>query len=928
MPEHLRHDAGDEPPIDWPDVFLAECRALDPSFEIPNVAQPTVADLNQTVFARGHAALCLSGGGIRSASFAVGVIQALTGRGVIGKFHYLSTVSGGGFAGAWLTSWLHRATPRGPDPASGTPAEVAELVAARGGFNQMEQQIRTPDAVEPWPLTRLRQYTRYLSPQAGLFSADAWSLISTMLRNLVLNWMVLVPLLAAAILVPRLHYSLIHLSERPLLQTASWSWWSPEGAVLALAAVAYFASVAFFVGDLPSYGNRRWSQYRFLLLCLLPLCGGTLALTYFWALNEVPITGWKVPVVTGLSHAMAWVVIGIVAGNRHYRPRTWLAAAASGTIPGFGLWLLTDLFPNGADLHQMYIAVAFPAVLLFILMAVVAFIGFAGTDINGADLEWWSRFGGWVLIVVALWLAVCAIVLGGPWVVRQVPAWMHATRTLGVVTPALGALGAWLARPMAERSEPSMVRRVGLLLAAPAFAVLLLIGVAVFDDRMVRALARAGDPNGFAAAEQSWRICEPSEEEQSRSNQCHPADAGAIETFSLFGVLLAAGLAMSRFVPANKFSLHGMYRQRVTRAFLGASRFTRTPNPFTGFDEKDDVELSEFRAQRPFHVVNTTLNRKDNHFLGQQERHAESFTLTPLHAGNKSLGYRPVHAYGYDAVQKQAMTLGTAITISGAAASPAMGSYSTPSLAFLLTLLNARMGVWLGNPGPKGRTTWRRSDPTAGVGPIIREMLGLTTEENPYVYLSDGGHFDNLGLWEMVLRRCKFIVVVDAGADAEYCFSDFAKAIRQVRIDHGVRIEMDSLTIDQAHQGQGNTHFVTGRIHYEDVDGAGAVGTLLYVKPAISGHDEPIDVINYWKAHPTFPNESTANQWFSEAQFESYRMLGQQSIKAAFGDRAIGDLGALCEAIQADAASRARGSVVVPAADGAGLLRGAWQPSA
>ena len=326
--------------------------------------------------------------------------------------------------------------------------------------------------------------------------------------------------------------------------------------------------------------------------------------------------------------------------------------------------------------------------------------------------------------------------------------------------------------------------------------------------------------------------------------------------------------------------------------------------------------------------MNTTLNRKDNQNLGQQERKAESFTLTPLHAGCRSLGYRPVEAYGYDAVQKQAMTLGTAITISGAAASPAMGSYSTPALAFLLTLLNARMGVWLGNPGPQGRTTWRHSDPTAGVGPIFREMLGLTTEENPYIYLSDGGHFDNLGLWEMVLRRCKYIVVVDAGSDGDYTFADFATAIRQVRIDHGVRIEMEPYSIDRAHEGQGNPHFVTGKIHYEDVDGAGAVGTLLYVKPAISGRDEPIDVINYWKAHPAFPHESTSNQWFSEAQFESYRMLGLQSIKAACGGYPTDDVGTLCEAIQADTAARARGSAIVPAADTAGLLRGTWHPSA
>ena len=80
--------------------------------------------------------------------------------------------------------------------------------------------------------------------------------------------------------------------------------------------------------------------------------------------------------------------------------------------------------------------------------------------------------------------------------------------------------------------------------------------------------------------------------------------------------------------------------------------------------------------------------------------------------------------------------------------------------AFLLTLANARLGLWFGNP--QSATTWQRSEPNLGVEPIMRELLGLTTDDNPYVYLSDGGHYENLGLWEMVARRCRFIVVSDA----------------------------------------------------------------------------------------------------------------------------------------------------------------------
>src|SRR5437879_3615750 len=107
-------DPAGDGPTPWADVFLAECRALDPAFPEPPVPSSDgparEAAINRDALARGHAALCLSGGGIRSASFAVGVLQGFARHGLFQRFDYLSTVSGGGFAGAWLTAWLHRAT--------------------------------------------------------------------------------------------------------------------------------------------------------------------------------------------------------------------------------------------------------------------------------------------------------------------------------------------------------------------------------------------------------------------------------------------------------------------------------------------------------------------------------------------------------------------------------------------------------------------------------------------------------------------------------------------------------------------------------------------------------------------------------------------------------------------------------------------------
>jgi hypothetical protein len=152
------------------------------------------------------------------------------------------------------------------------------------------------------------------------------------------------------------------------------------------------------------------------------------------------------------------------------------------------------------------------------------------------------------------------------------------------------------------------------------------------------------------------------------------------------------------------------------------------------------------------------------------------------------------------------------------------------------------------------------------------------------VYLSDGGHFENLGLYEMVARRCHFIVVSDAGCDADYAFADLGNAIRKIRIDLGIPIEFPKgIHIDAAHVRKGNSHGAIGVIRYSVIDGKVEDGVLVYLKATLSG-DEPVDVANYGAAHPDFPHESTANQWFGESQFESYRTLGIHTLDAVAGD--------------------------------------------
>jgi hypothetical protein len=263
--------------------------------------------------------------------------------------------------------------------------------------------------------------------------------------------------------------------------------------------------------------------------------------------------------------------------------------------------------------------------------------------------------------------------------------------------------------------------------------------------------------------------------------------------------------------------------------------------------------------------------------------------------GNRDVGYRPAREYGSDGGdQATGLSLGTALAVSGAAASPAMGMYSSKARAFLLTLANARLGLWFGNPGSE--KNWRTSEPPLGVGPLLRELLGLTTDHNPYVYLSDGGHYENLGLWEMVARRCRYIVVADGGCDPQYTFDDLANAVRRIRLDLGIPVQFSSLDITRAGQGHGNPHAAIGKIRYSVVDGPVEDGTILYLKATLSG-DEPIDVRNFACMDPTFPHDSTGNQFFDEARFESYRLVGFHTVQSLTGGlKSVRDIEGLCDA--------------------------------
>ena len=893
------------PPLAWTDVLEGEYRALYDS-DPADAAGPADADqrlrqLHAGFHQRAPSALCLSGGGIRSATFALGVLQGLAHTGVLGKFDYLSTVSGGGYTGGWLTAWLKR---------EGTPARadvLRELDPARASS--------LASGIEAEPVQHVRRTCRYLAPQGGLLSADMWAVLATMGRNLFLNWLVILPLLAAALLVPRLYYAVVSAIESGLTSGPCLAAGTPSVWLFAAALTAFSTSAGYTVMNFAGLGGS-WTQARFLGWFLAPLVLGSVAATLFWSSYPCDLDlRWALALSAGLP-ALAWLVLGRAGSSRRRAGashggsallarsgvRPVVAALVSGPILGSGAyWFATYPFGfgDGEPLRELYAVMAVPLVLGLVVLTLAIFVGLASSALNDAALEWWSRCSGWIGIAAMIWLVASGLVFymadlmeaGLEALDRTLNLKRHTSATaFTAAVPLLSSLAGLAARASGRGSSPTPAQppTAGLMLqrlALPFVILVLLCSLAWMNLRLLERLEYHRAGNGA--------VCTTA---LAGTGDCHPAGAGVGEVLLYGAGLLMLGLGMSTFVPTNRFSLHGMYRQRLIRTFLGASRRDREPNAFTGFDPGDDLRVHDLRDVRPLHVINATLNAVSATHVGRHERQAESFTFSPLHVGNQSVGYRAAPEYGADGgAPGTGLSLGMALAVSGAAASSAMGIYSSKARAFLLTLANARLGLWFGNPS--SASTWQQSDPPLGVGPLMRELFGLTTDHNPYVYLSDGGHYENLGLWEMVARRCHFIVVSDAGCDPAYSFDDLSNAARRIRLDLGVPVEFPPLTLSRAGQGSTNPHGMIGTIRYDVVDGPGAPnGTILYLKATLSG-DEPVDVWNFAKSDPAFPHDSTSDQFFDEARFESYRTLGFHTVlSVAEGLAPGGGVRELCEA--------------------------------
>lgn len=329
-------------------------------------------------------------------------------------------------------------------------------------------------------------------------------------------------------------------------------------------------------------------------------------------------------------------------------------------------------------------------------------------------------------------------------------------------------------------------------------------------------------------------------------------------------ILLIVGIVfavVAFFINVNLTGLHKLYRDQLSRTFI-----------------KDlDIPLSKLNPKQwaPYHLINTTVNLPSSINRKLRDRRGDFFIFSKYWSGSAAIGYHKTEEW------LPKVELGTVMAISGAAASPQMGAKSKPTLAALLTLLNVRLGYWILND----KKSKKQHHSSPGFLCLLREMSGFCMSENSkWLHLSDGGHIENMGIYELLRRRCKFIVCVDGESDPESTFEGKLTLVRHAQIDFGIRLEpkFDEIRLNpESKFSRSHSHLL--RIHYppKAPDQPSEIGLMLYLKLSLTG-DEAELLKRYRMINPDFPHQSTIDQFYDEEQFEVYRQLGVHVAEGVF----------------------------------------------
>jgi hypothetical protein len=936
--------------------------------------------------------LCFSGGGIRSACVGMGVLQRLAQAGLLRETHYISAISGGGYLLGWLTAWTRRSaslckveaqlgrnTSSGREPVVSPPPAFDRFIEPSPiHYLRKYSSYLTPRVglLSGDTLAMISVYLRNLFLNQLLLAASLVCLtLILQLFSPAILWRATFPkyllylcavlfLVSFAAGVGYAAISLKRIGDDQNPKEKSYFSKVSIGCGLVACTLLWFILPSWYVG----YESVRSTVLAVSLLAvlgfLLSIIRGKQALS---SQDSAGATDVLRPVKgTGGEGSMSLIAAWVV-----------FAGLCDAISLGFRHWLLDLNHQAGtpgihAHVSDGYVIFGLPALLLALTFQSYLFIGILGTSFPDGKREWLARAAGYFLLFAGCISLLMAIALWGPLAMHLLfsgfdrPSWRKYL--ISIVLPGgwlfvvlTGLLGARSSKTSGNDPQPGKLGFI-IAIAPPVFLVGLLMLVSWGTHALVRHtlpfgkastslnreyLSEAGwTPTPATPAAIGWSLTNNAP----YTNQVRtPSNSNTIirglsqlapriswhgsrrsDYIVLFAAVFFIAFLLSVRLDVNEFSLHLFYRNRLVRAFLGASQLPpdeRRPSPFTGFALKDDMPLDELtmdksQFQGPYPIWGTTLNLTAGEDLAWQQRKGASFIYSPLYCGwdynnPKQLAAQPeqpafnadtaVNASGPDNIiddyglygfratgPKQASLaasavlsegyggaggkpyIGTAMAASGAAVSPNSGYHTRPGVAALLAIFNLRLGWWTGNP--RNRETWKTYAPS--ITYLVAELMGYANDTGQYVYLSDGGHFENLGLYELVRRKVRFIICSDADADASFTFQDLGNAIDKCRRDFGVEIHLRAQRDIAAEGGIGfrSGHYAIGEIVYP---GQAAKGCLLYIKSSLT-NDEPSDVLGMKAQDAAFPHDTTANQFFNESMFESYRALGEHMLDVIF----------------------------------------------
>ncbi len=761
--------------LSFEDLYRAESEHLDRDREAPKgagkiqVLKGSAGEPSIRFTPHDRFGLALSGGGIRSATFNLGVLQSLARLGILSHVDYLATVSGGGYVGGFWTAWLQRDRDRAGNFPSGFDRRSGERAEIR----------------------HLREFSRFLLPRAGFFESEFWAIVMTILGGM------LPSLLAAlAVLGATWYLWVIGLAALTLPGV--------EGALVSAFALLFY--LAFTEIGWRNAGRAERNGFE----TFAYVCSGALAAGYvYWAIHRKALPAPNLmswPTFTEFNYAKSlplllgscslFLLFGRVVGARFFRKPNW--------IP----WLV--------GLERCTTRILGLAAGMTVLAGLWLFAAYLGDKGNELKLQA-TGLGTTVSALLFMWAK--------KWLTEPV----QETRGSGFTDFAVS----WL-----KRATPKALSTIVWLL------MFVLVGTLLH-----------------------WWGCKNS-------------NVLMLPFWLPFLACCTLILLTTYFFDPARVGMHEFYRSRISRCYLGASNpFHEAANPResdraalnrqTSERPNDDIKLGQMRdVARPIHLVCVAANDMSGDQLANLYRGARSAVLS----GNGI-------SLGDQTARLDDLRLSAALTASAAAFNSQMGRVSMDlgrSVGFLMSALNLRLGLWVPHPDNPFRGNY-----TFPGRFFLSELFGMSHTTRGNLHLSDGNHFENFGLYELVRRHCRYIIVSDCGADREVAFDDLANVLRRVREDFGVEIEMDvsSLRPDENHRA--TQHAVIGTIHYDGMAGMDK-GTILYIKPCLTG-DEPPDVLQYSTRNGEFPHEGTADQFYDEAQWESYRRLGEHAIDTSLG---------------------------------------------